>query len=266
MAQSDLECANIALHHIGAKSISALAGTSVEALACNTEIPICKASLLRLHPWNFAVKRVRLEPSWVTITGIGPNPPDAEYLITKAVHGRSTGDRVTVDSVVGGYSGANGTWVITKVNANDFYLNDSGPTGTYAFVSGRYCLAAPFEYAYEIALPTDWLRNLRVFTDEEGQTDAEYQLEGSKLYTDACPIYLKYLYNVTDYTTMTTMFYETLALYLAWKICFRITQDKGLRQQLWEEFRRYLPITRFVDATENPVEVLGASDWVDSRY
>jgi len=51
-------------------------------------------------------------------------------VITSANHGLETGTLVTV-SAVGGNTSANGTFAITKVNANTFSLDGSTGNGTY---------------------------------------------------------------------------------------------------------------------------------------
>jgi hypothetical protein len=54
-------------------------------------------------------------------------------VITETNHGRSTGQRVTITGV-GGNSAANGTFTITKINANTYSLD--GSTGNGAYTSG----------------------------------------------------------------------------------------------------------------------------------
>jgi hypothetical protein len=53
--------------------------------------------------------------------------------ITSAAHGLNTGSQVTI-SGVGGNTAANGTWVVTVVDPNNFTLN--GSTGNAAYTSG----------------------------------------------------------------------------------------------------------------------------------
>lgn len=65
--------------------------------------------------------------------------------ITAAAHGRNTGDSVEIFGVLGN-TAANGTWVITKVDANNFTLN--GSTGNGAYVSGGTVLV-PFNVLYD---------------------------------------------------------------------------------------------------------------------
>lgn len=65
-----------------------------------------------------------------TITGATNASP---IVITSAAHGLTTGARLTVASV-GGNTAANGTFIITKVDANTFSLD--GSTGNGAYTSG----------------------------------------------------------------------------------------------------------------------------------
>ncbi len=63
-------------------------------------------------------------------------------VITSATHGLSTGTRVTVASV-GGNTAANGTWIVTRLDANTFSLDTSVGNGAYTSggtwnVSGLY--------------------------------------------------------------------------------------------------------------------------------
>lgn len=57
---SQIEISNAALFQLGANTITSLADTSQEALAINTWWAVSRRALLRLHPWNFAVKRQQL--------------------------------------------------------------------------------------------------------------------------------------------------------------------------------------------------------------
>lgn len=62
-----------------------------------------------------------------SITGATNASP---IVITSASHGLSTGTRVTITGV-GGNTAANGTFVITRVDANTFSLNSSTGNGSY---------------------------------------------------------------------------------------------------------------------------------------
>jgi len=51
---------------------------------------------------------------------------------TVTAHGLETGDIVQISGVASPAGGANGQWVVTKVDANNFTLNNSLGTGTWA--------------------------------------------------------------------------------------------------------------------------------------
>jgi hypothetical protein len=260
MAQAALECANIALTKIGAAQITDLAGTEETAKACNLVLDPLRKSLLRMHPWNFAVKRDNVEPTFIGIS----NATDSGGLIqiqTASNHGWSTGNVVTIEDVDG--VPANGTWTITVVDADEFTLDDSTFSGTYtASDDDQVTLAPDFGFAYQIAIPSDCLRILRV----NEVTGANYRIERNKILTDDYPVELKYVYDVTTYTEMDVEFYQILATGLAADICYRITQSSAKEAELKDQFKKMLSKVRFDDASEDPGEVLEANDWIDSRF
>lgn len=65
-----------------------------------------------------------------TITGATNASP---IVVTCAAHGLTTGARITI-SGVGGNTAANGTFIVTRVDANTFSLD--GSTGNGAYTSG----------------------------------------------------------------------------------------------------------------------------------
>lgn len=54
----------------------------------------------------------------------------APIVVTSAAHGLATGDRVSIPTN-GGLTGLNGSFTITKVDADHFSLNGSSGSGTY---------------------------------------------------------------------------------------------------------------------------------------
>ena len=57
---SDVSIVNAALHKLGALRITALTDTSKEGLLANDTYADIRDTLLRSHPWNFAIVRVAL--------------------------------------------------------------------------------------------------------------------------------------------------------------------------------------------------------------
>jgi len=59
---SGVDICNMALQILGTRKISSFDDETVEARLCKTQYPLSRMSLLREHPWNFAIKRVDLAP------------------------------------------------------------------------------------------------------------------------------------------------------------------------------------------------------------
>lgn len=267
MAQSNLDVSNNALYKVGAQKIVALSDNTKEAKICNDRVDPCKKAVLRLHPWNFATKRKLLNPTWTNIDNAANNGAGL-VRVTATAHPFVTDDAITIDGVSG--VSINSTWIITKIDANNFDLQDSSFSGTYVSTTTDRCtLAATFDYSYSIALPTDLLRVLRI---NDLDAAPQWRIERRRVVTNEYPLSLEYLYDVTDYTEMDALFYECLALYLAWDICDHLTQSASKKRGLYTDLFGgdgkvgILPKGRFVDATENSVEQLQATDWTGSRF
>lgn len=266
MAQSNLDASQAALYAIGATTITALADNSKEAKICNARVDPVKRALLRVHPWNFAIKRKQLNPTWTNVDNVANNGAGL-FRVTATGHPFSTDDAVTIESVSG--VNVNGSWIVTKIDANNFDLQDSSFSGTYvASTADRCTLGTPFDYSFSIALPSDLLRPLRV---NDTQSSPAWRIEGKRIISNEYPMLLKYIYDVTDYTQFDALAYECLVLWLAWDICQHLSQSttirRGLFTDLWGGDGKVgiLPKSRFVDATEDPAEQVEASDWIDSR-
>lgn len=62
MADSVVGICNIALVSLGANTITSLSDGTVEAVLCDSMWDNARRAVLRLHPWNFALKRLELAP------------------------------------------------------------------------------------------------------------------------------------------------------------------------------------------------------------
>lgn len=255
MPVTNLDVANSALIKLGSRTIGALSDNTVEATSCNARLEPCKRLVLRGHPWNFATKRVKL--TLKSITGAANNGSGL-IRITCVGHGFSTSDYVTISGIQG-TSEANAQWTITKITNDTFDLQGSSFVNTY--VSGGYAGLAPaFDYAYKHLLPSDCLRLVLV---NEGQET--YRVEGRYIISDSETLEIKYVYDVTDYDIMDSLFHEALAYYLAWDICYRISQNAQLRQMMLEGYELVCKRAKFVNAVEEPADILQADDFVEAR-
>lgn len=276
MAQSDLNVSNLALRLLGNRAVlTALSDTTTEGLACNANVDDCKKALLRMHPWNFAVKRVKLLPfSDIDVS----NVTFVSSQLIEVTHSSltlSAGQYATLTGVLGA-TGANGTWEVvsqptptTVTRLTAIGITTSAELGTYTASSTDYIRRSPaFGYSYLYSLPTDCLRVLDI---NETAHSSEWRIEGAFILADSDSLEVRYIYNVTDYTTMDVMFYQALAHYLAYNLCDHISASDQKKNELHAYLyggqgkRGILPQARFADATEDSQQIFEANDWIDSR-
>lgn len=275
MPQNQLDVSNAALSKLGCRiklaaaqvngiTKPSLAGTTQEERICARRVDVCKCILLAMHPWNFAINRKNLEPSYTTITGATASS-GLIRITTGSTSGLANGDRVTISGVTG-TTEANGTWEISNVTTNSrFDLVGSTFSNTY-ISGGKWTKAGTFDYVYSIALPSDCIRVLRV---NDSLISPQWRIEAGRMLTNDSTNYLKYIYDIgeldTAYASMNIMFYEALALYLAFDISLELGRDNQTKEQLGRDFKEILAKARFVDACEDPAEQMEANDWVASR-
>ena len=266
MAQSELNCANLALRLIGSNYVlTALSDTTPEGLACNANIDDCKRALLRMSLFNSSIVRKNLSATYVAITSIADS--GGEFLITKASHGFATGDRVTIKDA-DSFSPANGTWTITYVSANTFTLDDSVYSTSSGTTYGSYTPAAAFGFDFSIALPSDCLRVVEI---NENPIEG-HRIENGRILTNEDTLRIRYVKDITDYTIFDPLFYQVLAHFLAYNLCDCITASDGKKNELHAYLygtdgkRGILGSARFSDATEDGSIVVQANDWLGARF
>lgn len=120
-----------------------------------------------------------------------------------------------------------------------------------------------FDHAY--ALPSDWLRTVSVHDNDDGIGTVGYRIEGTKIFTDADQIYLRYIVRVTDPNEMPSDFREALASLLAWEIAVPIAQSNTLSELMRQRFERTARRARSVDAIEDAPTSLPPGSWVTGR-
>ena len=210
-----VELCNLALSLIGGKPIGALNDATRQAEVCNKWFAAARDEALAAHPWNFARDRARLTKAWVVLSGTAITNSGGLIKVTKTGHGLTTGLRVLLDGV-GGLSGANASWIITRVDADNFTLDDSVFSGSYTSDTGRYVQQPLFGWNYQYTLPSNCLRVLRVNGDDSNENDTEpYNVEGKKLLTDAEGVNLQYIFQETATANWPADFCNAFAVLLA---------------------------------------------------
>ena len=127
--------------------------------------------------------------------------------------------------------------------------------------------APVIEYTYAYALPSDFLRCLKI---HNGPTDSvasalDFKVEGKNIVTDEATVYLVYVAKDTDPNNYDSYLYEVLGYQLAADIAYGITNNASLAKNLLVDADEKLRESRFVDATENSTDTVEANEFTDAR-
>ena len=140
------------------------------------------------------------------------------------------------------------------------------------FAEGRVKLAqlsdAPtFGYKYAYALPADFLRATRVFSNSQGRGTVRYKIEGEGILSDASELYMKYVRRISDPNKMIPLFRVALSKMIAARLAVALSQSTSLRAALTKEFDDTdLPRAQSADSVQDFPDELPESTWVSVRY
>lgn len=229
MAATATEIASLAISHLGGTALTSLtADVTQQAKSVRkwynpdggTAVYTALDEILRAHPWNFATKRKRQTITYQSLSGSAVTISGALIKITLTSHGYSTGDRVYVKDV-GGVLAANGQWYVTRIDANNFTLDDSVFAGTYTSGTGKVVGIPQYAYSFAHTPPSDCLRPLSINADGGQNEDDgnDFLFEQGLILCESETINLKYIARVTDVTKypsdFVTAFSYLLASYIA---------------------------------------------------
>lgn len=100
--------------------------------------------------------------------------------------------------------------------------------------------AAEFLWDYRVLLPGDHFRTLGVWTDDNFLRRAKYAQEDREILVMDVPIYLKYIFRVTDPVKFSPLFVKALYTDLASKLCVPLTEDMKRETTLSKQVEYYL--------------------------
>lgn len=114
-------------------------------------------------------------------------------------------------------------------------------------------------------LPSDFIRLLAPYPEDKVE-DLDYQIEGTKIYTDeSAPLYIRYVKNVTDTATFDDLFVQVLACRLAMEICEEITQSTQKLQNIMSMYESSISKAKKTNALEKPKQSWPDNSWITCR-
>lgn len=119
-----------------------------------------------------------------------------------------------------------------------------------------------FTYAY--VLPGDYL-TLWEIQDERINNDMDFKVEAGNLLINESSVNIKYISDEEDVTIFHPVFDEYLALSMAIKLCYSMTQNSGLKQLLLAEKIDLESSSRFIDSVQSRPDTQYWNEWENSR-
>lgn len=116
-----------------------------------------------------------------------------------------------------------------------------------------------YGWSYSFLLPPDCLRTLGLESDEP------FTIEGRKLQCNSNVVKIKYIARVEDPNEYDALLSQALAAYLAHLLAMPIVQSNSLKEQMWEQYKLAVREARSVDAQENSLQMVEATDWLEAR-
>ena len=114
-------------------------------------------------------------------------------------------------------------------------------------------------------LPADFVRLAESYPEDNTNVN-DWTIEGKKIYTDdSAPLYIRYVYDVTDITQLDFLFVELWASALAYELCEEITQSNTKKQLLEAEVEEILRKAKKANAIERVAQRPPEDPWVTAR-
>lgn len=233
------EVANMALALLGARSLTDVdADTTPQAITVRKFYNNTRQEALRVHPWNFAMKRKYQEVTWTALSGAAVTASGTLYKVTHTSHGLTTGERIEIKEATG-QTAVNAIWRITRIDADNFTLDDSTYASGYTSGTGSWLKIPEFGWTRRHELPSDSLRVFRMNGSDNEEDDSEhFEIEGSYLLCEADEIELRYVFDQTDQTKWTADFISLFTTLLAAHISHDIHGESGDADALLQRYEK----------------------------
>jgi hypothetical protein len=128
-----------------------------------------------------------------------------------------------------------------------------------------------YGYRYGFTKPTDWLRTHGMSADEFFSYPLRHYVdEDNIIKSEQTPIYMRYVSNDTgaglELTKWPRNFTRYVELELAYRVCFRLTQDDKLEMRILELRDRAKRTAMSHDAMDEATKTLPPNSWTSARW
>lgn len=236
MPLTETAICNMALGRIGAKRLAALdTDDSPEAILCRLHYSQTRDALFRFFTWTFASTRLSLVDAWATATA---------YTTDQYVWQSSVLYKCAIAHTSGTFA--------TDLAAAKWTVYSTRPS---------------FEWDYQYVLPSDYLRMIYNYSENESDLPNErFTIESKKLLTNDDEALIVYIRQVTDPAEFDPLFVEILVLQLALKLINPIagTGTISLKEEIKNDLKVLIPQAKAICRQETNTS--GRNDWILARY
>jgi hypothetical protein len=128
-----------------------------------------------------------------------------------------------------------------------------------------------WDYAY--TLPSDFIRIISCHPSDDLNATCDFTIENANdddadnvLMSASNQIYIQYVFDNTDLSTMSQGFRDVLAFQLARDLCLALGKSTSKFELTNREYRRALTNAKSVDGFDDYPQRLAEGSWVSSRY
>jgi len=120
-----------------------------------------------------------------------------------------------------------------------------------------------FDFRYQFALPSDWLKTLQV--GEKG-CQIPFRTEGRRLLANQQSLALVYIYRNENPATWDALLVELAEMIMQAKLAYPVTKSTTLRDSLNQQVEFMRIAARASDGQDDPPEELEGSSLIDARF
>jgi len=124
--------------------------------------------------------------------------------------------------------------------------------------------APDFQWERQFPIPSDCLR-VWLVTDVNGDPINEWEFEGNMILTDETLIYLKYIQDYDDVSSLDDSLNEVISLQMALEMSYVRSGDESATRRIMEEYRIKFAEAKSIDAKEDYQKTIDADEWINAQ-
>ncbi len=276
MAASDVIICSKALQEIGEEPIDALTDNNKRAEKCNLIYASVRDSLISMHPWKFALRRVQRELNSNTRFTLlqtdggwtdSPTTPNEYYLPPSNTFSfKASPDDVYEDdtAMTPGTLGslAVGEWAFGNQDTLAFptiYVrlsDDTDPDSKFAtdedYLEATYD-TPDFQWERAFPQPADSMRIWEIIDRSQSLTPPKWDLEGEIVLTNELQTNMRYTPQFTDTTKFDILYEDALVFAIAAKLSIILPNKRTFKGDMITQFDKAISLAKKYNAIESNI-------------